>query len=92
MAFCMEFFFEPASTSEFADAAEFLKNEVKGHMFETRLTDKNGWHGGRNDYIFSGSWINHKFDNAFWDRMEDRMKILTERGLGARHILLRRCR
>ena len=86
MAFRMEFFFEPASTLEFTAAADFLKNGVKGHMFETRLTDENGWYGGRNDYIFSGSWINHTFDIAIWDRMEERMEILTERGLGA-HVM-----
>jgi hypothetical protein len=86
MAFRMEFFFEPASTSEFTEAADFLKNEVRGHMYETRLLDDKLRYDGRSDYIFEGHWSDHQFDLAIWDRMEERMEILTESGLGA-HVM-----
>jgi len=86
MAFRVEFFFEQASVEEFTSAANFLKDSVKGQMFETRLLDEAGWYAGRHDYIFEGNWQNHNFDLAVWDRMEERMEILTERGLGA-HVM-----
>jgi len=87
IALRLEFFFEPTSDTAFAAAADFLKNGVKGHLFETRLTDEIGsYNGGRKDYIFSGDWRNHQFDTQVWDKMEQRMEVLTERGLGA-HVM-----
>ena len=53
---------------------------------ETRLTEEYGQFGGRLDFIFFGNWQNHNFDVAVWNRMEQRMEALTERGLGA-HIM-----
>lgn len=86
MAFRMEFFFEPATLAEFTAAADFLRQSVRGHLYETRLLDEKGWYGGRHDWIFEGSWTAHQFDLAVWDRMEQRMEVLTERGLGA-HVM-----
>lgn len=86
MAFRMEFFSEPASASAFSVAADFLKNDVRGHMYETRLLEEYGQFGGRHDFIFEGDWRNHQFDLDQWDQMEERMEILTSRGLGA-HIM-----
>lgn len=65
-------FLEPGSLAEFSSAADFLKNDVNGHLFNFRLTN----------LIFSGDWQNHQFDLALWDRLDNRMEVLTERGLG----------
>ncbi len=87
IALRLEFFFEPGTDADFTASADFLKNEVKGHLFDTRLADEFGFfNGGRKDYIFSGNWQNHQFDTQVWDKMEERMDVLTERGLGA-HIM-----
>jgi hypothetical protein len=86
VALRMEIFFEDASTDDFANACDFLKNEVNGQLFETRLLDESRWYAGRSDYIFEGNWQAHRFDLAVWDRMETRMELLTARGLGA-HVM-----
>ncbi len=88
LSFRIEAFFDPASSSEFITEADFLKNQVKGYMFDTRLTNQEGWFGGSHDYIFSGSWQNHEFDLVGWDRMEARMEILSQRGLWCPHYVL----
>lgn len=81
----MEIFSEPASLAEFSEAADFLKaNNLT--IFETRLLEENGQFGGRYDFIFEGDWREHQFDLTIWDRMEERMDALAERGLGA-HIM-----
>ena len=86
IALRMEFFMEPASTSAFVAVADFMKkNNI--HMLDTRLLEEDGqFENGRHDFIFNGNWQNHNFDLAVWDRMEERMEILTEHGLGA-HIM-----
>ncbi len=65
-------FLESATTSQFTQAANFLKNDVGGHLFNFRLTNK----------IFTGNYQNHQFDLTLWDRLDERMEILTARGLG----------
>ena len=65
-------FLESASIGEITQIADFLKNEVKGHLFNFRLTN----------LAFSGNWKHHKFNLSLWDRLDERMEILTERGLG----------
>jgi hypothetical protein len=85
IALRMEFFSEPATTAQFTAAADFFKaNNL--HMMETRLTEEYGQFSGRHDFVFQGDWRNHQFDLTIWDRMEERMEILAERGLGA-HIM-----
>lgn len=65
-------FLESASTSQFTQAADFLKNSVGGNLFNFRLTNK----------AFTGNYQNHQFDLTLWDRLDQRMEILTQRGLG----------
>lgn len=82
----MEFFSEPAETSTFTEAADFMRDNHL-QMLETRLTEQLGqFEDGRHDFVFEGDWGDHQFDLRIWDRMEERMEILTERGLGA-HIM-----
>ncbi len=86
IALRVEFFSEPAIVSDFTSAADFLQDNNL-HMMETRLLEEYGqFEGGRTDFIFEGDWRNHEFDLRIWDRMEQRMEILTERGLGG-HIM-----
>jgi hypothetical protein len=86
MALRMEIFSEPATISEFTAMADFLKNN-NIQMAETRLLEETGmFESGRHDFIFEGNWSNHKFDLTVWNRMEERMNILAERGLGA-HVM-----
>ena len=85
IALRMEFFSEPGSKGNFTAVADFLKNNSL--LLETRLTEERGqFENGRHDFIFEGDWRNHQFDRRIWDRMEERMEILTERGLGV-HIM-----
>ena len=86
MAFRMEFFSEPASDDAFREAAEFLRERVAGHLLETRLMEEYGRFAGRHDFIFEGPWEEHRFDLEVWRRMERRMEVLTEMGLGA-HVM-----
>lgn len=79
IALRMEFFFEEGTDAEWAVAADFLKNEVGAHLYDTRLQDE---FSGSMD-VFSGDPANHQFDLAKWDQMERRMDALAERGLGA---------
>ena len=82
-----EFFSEPASTAVFTAAADALQAN-HAHLMETRLLEEYGqFEGGRTDFVFAGDWRRHRFDLEVWDRMEQRMAILTERGLGA-HVML----
>ncbi len=81
-----EFYSRPGNASIFNGAADFQSNNNL-LMMETRLTEEYGlWEGGRHDYIFDGHWSNHQFDLDIWDRMEERMSSLTDRGLGG-HIM-----
>ena len=81
----MEFFSEPGSISQFTGIADFLKNN-NIQMMETRLLEEYGQFEGRYDFIFEGSWQNHRFDLDIWNRMEQRMEVLTEKDLGG-HIM-----
>ena len=65
-------FLEPGDSGEFTSVADFLKNDVSGHLFNFRLTN----------LVFADDWRDHEFDLALWDRLEERMEILSERGLG----------
>lgn len=85
IALRIEFFGSPATRDQFIAAADFLAAH-RLHMMETRLTEEYGQFAGRRDFIFDGWWGLHRFDLAIWDRMEERMEILTERGLGA-HVM-----
>ena len=75
---------EPATVAEFEAAADYMAaNNI--HQMQTQLTEEYGmWENGRHDYIFEGDWTDHLFDLVNWDRLEERMEALTERGLGAR--------
>lgn len=85
IALRLEFFSEPGSTSDITAAATFMSsNHIQ--MLETRLTEETGQFGGRHDFIFQGNWQNHQFDLTIWDRMEQRMEVLTDYGLGG-HIM-----
>jgi hypothetical protein len=85
IALRMEFFCEPSTPLQFISVADFLqRNHIQ--LLETRLLEEAGQWGGRHDYIFEGDWQNHQFDLYVWNRMEERMNILNERGLGA-HIM-----
>jgi len=65
-------FLESATPNQFTQAVDFLKNDVGGHLFNFRLTNR----------VFTGSYQNHQFDLTLWDQLDERMEILTERGLG----------
>ncbi|MBF0432025.1 MAG: DUF5060 domain-containing protein [Fibrobacteria bacterium] len=86
IALRQEFFSEPGTIEDFTKGVDFIAaNNIQ--MFETRLIEEYGiWDGGRYDYVFEGNWTNHKFDLEIWDRMEKRMEVLTERGVGA-HVM-----
>ncbi|MBF0432825.1 MAG: DUF5060 domain-containing protein, partial [Fibrobacteria bacterium] len=86
IALRQEFFSEPGTIEDFTEGAKFIaSNNI--HMFETRLLEQYGrWENGRHDYIFAGNWREHKFDVEKWDRMEERMEVLTEHGVGA-HVM-----
>ena len=73
----LDIFLEPGDHAEFTRVADFLKNEVGGHLLHFRLTD----------LVFAGDWRDHEFDLALWDRLDERMEILTERGLGVEIML-----
>ncbi len=85
IALRMPIFSEPATVGEFEAAADFLQqNNI--HLMETRLLEEYGQFGGRYDFVFEGDWRDHRFDLDVWDRMDERMEILTSRGLGA-HVM-----
>jgi hypothetical protein len=75
LAFRFDLVQEAGTLERFAEIADFLAEDAKGHMLEFTL---------RNE-VFS-DWKAHEFDLAFWDRLEQRMEVLTERGLGI-HIM-----
>ena len=63
------------SLSDFTVAADFIKNTVKGQMMDWPIFhDPN--------LPFSGGWQNHQFNLTFWSRLEQRMEVMTDRGLG----------
>lgn len=64
---------EDGALSEFETAASFLADRVGGHLFNFRLNP--------NDIAFSNV-AERRFDTALWDRLEQRMEILREKGLG----------
>lgn len=64
-------FLENGSNSDFNKAANFLKDN-NFQLFNFRLTDR----------AFTGNYREHKFDLSLWDRLDDRMEILTRKGLG----------
>ena len=83
IALRLEFFTEPGTDPVFKRAALFMRDHHL-QLLETRLLEEQGqFERGRHDFIFKGDWKNHQFDLAVWDRMERRMEILTELGLGA---------
>jgi len=71
LAFRFDVFQEAGSLARFTEIADFLATDVEGHMFEFTF---------RNE-VFS-DWAAHQFDLGLWDRLEQRMEILAERGLG----------
>jgi len=83
IALRLEFFTEPGTDEVFKRAALFMRDH---HLLllDTRLLEEQGqFEGGRHDFIFQGDWKKQQFDLTVWDRMERRMEILTELGLGA---------
>ena len=64
---------EDVTLNRFESAADFLATKVKGHLFNFRINP--------NDIAFS-SVSNKQFDLALWDRLEQRMEILRDKGLG----------
>jgi len=75
LAFRFDVFQEEGSLARFTEIADFLKQDVRGHMLEFTL---------RNE-VFT-DWIGRQFDLALWDRLEERLEVLAERGLGV-HIM-----
>jgi hypothetical protein len=71
IALRFDLFHEEGTLARFTEVADFLKNAVKGHMYEFTL---------RNE-VFS-DWRTHKFNLPLWDRLEERMEVLAGRGLG----------
>jgi len=65
-------FLEDATPQQFAGVADFLKNEVGGHYFNFRLTN----------LAFEGNWQDHHLDLGLWNRFEERLEVLADRGLG----------
>ncbi len=64
--------YEDGTLQDLTLAADKLKNDVAGHLFNFRLTN----------LVFDGPWTNHELDTALWDRLDERMAMLTERDLG----------
>lgn len=79
IALRLEFFFEDFSTTAWESAVDFLVDDVKGHIYDTRLQDE---FSSTMD-VFDGNPSNLQFDLAKWDRMEQRMNALAERNAGA---------
>jgi len=79
MALRMEFFFNNGSASDWQQAVEFLADDVDGLMYDTRLQDEST----SQMLVFDGNWQNHEFDLSLWDRMEERMNVLSSFGRGA---------
>lgn len=71
IALRFDVFHEDGTIERFAQVADFLKEDVGGHLFEFTF---------RNE-VYS-DWQKRQFDLALWDRLEERMDVLTERGLG----------
>ncbi|MFC1781150.1 DUF5060 domain-containing protein, partial [Planctomycetota bacterium] len=80
-----KFIQEDADAFVVTSVADFMaNNHITGWNFS--CTDEDNY-GGRNDYFFTGSWINHQFDLPIWQRLNERLDILAEQGLGV-HIFL----
>jgi hypothetical protein len=79
MAFRFDLLQEDGTNQRFTEIADFLKNDVNGHMLEGRLTNEDE---NPKFPISEGDWTNHQFDLSLWDLFEKRMEILAERGLG----------
>jgi hypothetical protein len=75
IALRLDLFQEDAPIERVTVAADFLKANVGAHMFEFTM---------RNE-VYS-DWKNREFDLALWDRLEARLDVLAERGLGV-HIM-----
>jgi hypothetical protein len=79
IALRVEFFFEDADMADWEDAVDFLVDDVRGHMYDTRLQDE--FSGTMN--VFDGNPRKLRFDLDTWDRMEARMDVLAKRNAGA---------
>ena len=76
LALRFDLFHEDGTIERFTEVADFLANDVEGQMLEFTF---------RNE-VYS-DWQNHEFDLTLWDRLEQRMEILAERGLGIHFML-----
>lgn len=65
-------FLDDADETAFIAAADFLSDDVGGQLFNFRLTN----------LAFTGDWRDHELDLELWDRLDERLEILTDRGLG----------
>lgn len=72
LSFRFDVFQEDGAIERFAEIAQFLKDDVKGHMLEFTF---------RNE-VFTPDWQAHQFALSLWDRLEERMEVLAESGLG----------
>jgi hypothetical protein len=70
-AFRFDVFQEAGSIARFTEIADFLQKDVQGHMLEFTF---------RNEVYSNHSAL--QFDLSLWNRLEDRMEVLTARGLG----------
>lgn len=77
IAFRFDLFQENGTLSRFTEIADFIKNDVNGHMLEFTF---------RNE-VFTSNWQDHQFNLPLWDRLEERMEVLTARGLGIHFML-----
>lgn len=76
IALRFDVFQEEGTIERFTQVADFLKEGVGGHMLEFTF---------RNE-VYS-DWQKRQFNLALWDRLEQRMDVLAERGLGIHFML-----
>jgi hypothetical protein len=87
MAFRFDLFNETGTESRFIEVADFLRYN-NATMLEFRLTIEKLESGDTTYFpIFEGDWQNHKFNLPLWDRLENRLEILRDRGLGVQLML-----
>lgn len=79
IALRLEFFFEDFEADEWLDTVDFLVDDVRGHLYDTRLQDE---FSSRMD-VFDGNPDKLQFNLENWDRMEARMDALAARNAGA---------
>jgi hypothetical protein len=76
LAFRFDVFQEDGTIQRFTQIADFLNDDVQGQMLEFTL---------RNQVYANVS--QRRLNLALWDRLEERMEVLAQRGLGV-HIML----